>query len=440
MKIRPGRNLIRAAIGVVAIPCLAIVWPAVLWLLPIAVLAIASVSVLEYRRLASQWQLIQVERSMPTTVRRGIAFHVEIAVTSHSNDALHIALRDVVPDSAVPRFAVESLVLTPADKQQVVRTSYVLPLRGRFEFGAVWLRLRGPFNFLEAQQSYPVAQSIKVLPERFGSKEGLKKDERAELLVLDKPMNTRLHGTGTDFESLQEYRLGDDPRRIDWRTTARCRYPVVRRYQIERHRDVMILIDCGRLMGADAGQGSKLDCAVDAGLLLARVALEGGDRCGLGVFDDQVLGYLPPVYGMPFLRWLAEAVYDVQTRWRESDFGPMFATLQRRQSKRSLVVVLSDMVDPETSGRFATSLKRLSQRHVVLLAAIRTPALNAGLATPVESLLDGSRKAVLFRLLRDRQRGLRQLSRAGVQVVDVEPDELVVPLINRFIELRERNL
>jgi uncharacterized protein (DUF58 family) len=302
------------------------------------------------------------------------------------------------------------------------------------------LRLSGRFGLLEGQQSLPCTGRVKVLPEGFSSREGLKPDERAEMMLLDKASRVRQSGVGTEFEMLSEYRSGDDPRRIDWKTSARCRRPVIRRFQVERHRDVMIVIDCGRLMGADAERGTKLDCAVDAALMLCRIALESGDRCGLALFDDQVLGYLPPVSGTRALRGLADAIYNVQSRWRESDFGLMFSTLQSRQAKRSLVVVLSDIVDVETSRRFRTSLATLSRRHIVLFAGLQTPLLRQIVAAPVATLLDGSRKAVTFRILRDREEALSSLRRSGVQVLDVEPSRLTVPLINRFIDLRRHNV
>jgi uncharacterized protein (DUF58 family) len=215
---------------------------------------------------------------------------------------------------------------------------------------------------------------------------------------------------------------------------------VVRRFLVERHRDIMIVIDCGRLMGTDAGRGTKLDCAIDSALMLCRTALNSGDRCGVALFDNQVLGYLPPVSGTKALRTLADSVYGIQSRWRESDFGLMFATLQLRQTKRSLIVILSDIVDADTSTRFRTSLMTLSRRHVVLFAGLQTPFLRETVAAPVTNLLDGARKAVSFRILREREEALHALRRGGVQVLDVEPSRLTVPLINRFIELRRQNV
>jgi uncharacterized protein (DUF58 family) len=202
----------------------------------------------------------------------------------------------------------------------------------------------------------------------------------------------------------------------------------------------MLIIDCGRLMGADAVHGTKLDCAVDSALMLGRTVLEGGDRCGLGLFDDQVLGYLPPVSGSSAMRALTESACSVQSRWREADFTRMFATLQSRQSKRSLLVILSDIIDEATSTRFRASLGTLCRRHVVLFAALQTPLLRQYTRAPVGSMVDGTRHAVAFRLLREREVALQSLRHSGVHVVDVEPNELTIPLINRFIELRQGNL
>jgi uncharacterized protein (DUF58 family) len=174
--------------------------------------------------------------------------------------------------------------------------------------------------------------------------------------------------------------------------------------------------------------------------MLSRVALGEGDRCGLGIFDDQVLGYLPPISGPRAFQTLTESMYNVQSRWRESNFAAMFATLQMRQAKRSLVVILSDIVDEDTSERFRSALASLGRRHVVIFAALKTPLLWEILNAPIGALRDVSQKAVVMRLLRERERALHSVRRTGIHVLDVEPVQLTVPLVNQYIELRERNL
>ena len=185
---------------------------------------------------------------------------------------------------------------------------------------------------------------------------------------------------------------------------------------------------------------ADIDRAVDAALVLARTALKSGDRCGIASYDNQVRSYLPPAAGLPYLKSLTEGVYAAKSEFLESDFGPIFSTLQTRQVKRSLVVVISDVGDVETSEQFRLSLGMLARRHVVLFAALRTPALERVLKEPVTTTLDGARQAVVFRLLREREQAVQTLRHLGVHVLDIEPNKLTVPLVNQFIELRLRNL
>jgi len=71
---------------------------------------------------------------------------------------------------------------------------------------------------------------------------------------------------------------------------------------------------------------------------------------------------------------------------------------------------------------------------------VRTPLLGRVIRTPADDLAEGARQAVALNLLRDRGRTLAALARDGIRVLDVEPGELTLPLINRFIELRGRDL
>ena len=437
--VRPGRRLTLLVSLAAVATLLVLVWVPIAVLIGLALLLLFAAAWWEYQAVQRALAAIEVARAMPTVVGRGLSFPVTLQITNGSSLACSGEVRDVTPDACQPQWAVERFQLGPSARAEVVR-SYRIDRRGEHHFGPVWIRLQGPWRLIDLQKSFDCGGALRVLPETFASREELVKDLGAAVQMLDKIALTREHGNGTEFESLHPFRLGDDPRRIDWRTTARHRMPIVRRYQVERHRDVVILVDCGRLMGAETDRGSKLDCAVDGALNLARVALHGGDRCGMGMFDDRVRGFLKPVSGIASLRALAECVYDLQTEWRESDFTRMFAELQARQSKRSLVVVLSDINDVETSRQFRSALVRLGMRHLVLFAALRTPLLNRVIHQEVSTLLDGARKAVTFRLLRERQQSLHALRRSGVHIVDVEPQQLTLPLVNQFIDLRRRNL
>lgn len=440
MRIRPGRNLLFLLAALACWSLVSFVWPAAGWLTVPVLMAALALCIVEYRALRAALSTIALVREAPALVGRERPFQISLQLTNPTADEWAADVRDEVPAAANPKLWIAHAQLPSAGTRSKISQRFTIPVRGRYQFGPTWVRLRGRFGMLEAQRSIEQTSNVQVVPQSLISSEELAKDSADEVRLLDKLKNSRHRGTGTEFESLEEYRHGDDPRRIDWRATARTRRPVVRRYQIERHRDIMVLVDCGRLMGADAGAGTKLDCAVDAALRLIRVALGGGDRCGLAMFDNEVLGYMSPIAGSKAFSTVVEALYDLKSRWRETDFSPVFARLQSRQTKRSLVIVISDVIDVETSGRYRTSLTMLARRHIVMFAALRTPLLRDYLDAPVEEMLDGFKKAVVIRTLREREQAIHSLRRAGVHVLDVEPQELTAPLINQFIELRQSNL
>lgn len=440
--VRPGPTTLWALLGIVGLAVLQWVFPSTLisLLTVFTILLSGGLALREYRWIIRQHRELQVRRELPNLVGRNLEFGLAWELENRSDFPITGELRDVYPAVAVPRTSTHPFVVEERGGRIELSQQLRIPVRGRFHFGPIWVVLYGSRGWVEVQRPYALTSTIKVLPEQFASRDELLKDQGAELLLRDKTTRTRHHGAGTEYESLVDYREGDDPRRIDWRATARIQRPVVRRFQVEHHRDVMILIDCGRLMGTDTGNGTKLDRAVDAGLVLARVVLQSGDRCGMAIFDNSVRGYLPPVSGVTSLNALAESIYDASSEFRETDFGPMFARLQTRQAKRSLLVVISDISDEETSQQLRASLVSLSQRHVVLFATLRTPLLKQVLAAPTTTLDDAAKKVVTLQLMRERHLSLQSLKHAGVYVLDVEPQQLTVPLINQVITLRAQTL
>lgn len=436
---RPGRHMIRIAGLLAILGTFAFAWEGMLWVFLIAVLVLSALAWRDRQIARTAIGNLSVSRKLPGVVGRDLNFESTLILTNTGTTTIQGEVRDVLPSACVPDWVVHPLELN-ANSTITLATEFRIPIRGEHAFGPVWLRVAGAWGLVEVQHAVECPGVIKVLPETFASSEELQKDVGANLLLLDKVSRSRQVGAGTEFVSLFPFRQGDDPRRIDWRASARQRTPIVRRYQVERHRDVLILIDSGRLMGTLTDRGSKLDCAIDSALNLARIALHGGDRCGIGVFDSSLRGYLAPLAGPKSLSRLVDCVYDLQTEWRETDFTRMFAELKHRQAKRSLLVILSDLGDAETSRMHCAALARLSQQHLVLFAALQTPLLRKVIREETASIQQGAGQAVALRLLRDRSRAIHALKHGGIHVIDTVPQRLTLPLINQFIELRQRNL
>ena len=259
-------------------------------------------------------------------------------------------------------------------------------------------------------------------------------------------------GDGSEFDQLRDYLPGDDHRDVDWKATARHGRPITTTRRAERRRDVVLAIDCGRMMGlgtgapgrADAGllgssggAGTRLDAAVQTALLLAHVAREQGDRVGLATFADRVHTWAPPAAGPAARHRLAADLAAAEARPAYSDFAALVATLRRRRSHRSLVLLFTDLEDPQLAADLASALPPLARRHAVVVISLRDAAL--------DDLADGrvgsSGAAVALaarRLVRERDAHLADLRRRGVTVVHPEPGRLAVAAIDAYLAGKQR--
>jgi len=414
------------------------VWSGAVWLMLVVVASTLALAAADYRFLKRAFDTIRIKRTLPTSAGRGVDCIVSLEILNTSQCRLSGSLRDLPPEGASPEVWQYDVRLGPGE---VLQESYpcLIPERGMHNWDQTHLRLVGFLGFLEGQQAMGEVQGVKVYPE------SAVPDGEYQIFTqleydLKKSASARRRGTGMDFDTIDHFAEGDDPRHIDWPSTARSGEFMVRRYQQDQHREIVILLDCGRLMGAQTSTGTKLDRAVDAALLLFKIAGHRGDSCSFGIYDNQVRGFLLPQRGAGAYKRVLESVYDVGCSFIESDFSVMFSRLQQKQRKRSLVVIISDVVDSDTSGRMRRALAELKKQHVVVFAALRTPALGNFVDQSVDTARDVMRKAVAMRLEQEREKALHQISKTGVIVLDSEPEKLTVPLINQYIRVREQGL
>ena len=247
---------------------------------------------------------------------------------------------------------------------------------------------------------------------------------------------TRQRGEGTDFESLREYRVGDDTARIDWKATARLGKAMSRQYTIEKDHDVMIGIDCGRLMGARFDGMAKFDHAMRAALVLAEVSLRSGDRVGLMVFDAKVRRFVPPGKGSTQLGILLEALHDVESTFEETDFHQAMTHLGTHHRKRSLVVMITDFIDRQTAKPMLLGMEGAARRHACLFVAVEDPTLGECLNEVPQGLHGLASQAVAYGMRQDRREVLELLRNQGVDVVDELPDRLTAPVLNGYLAIK----
>jgi len=386
----------------------------------------------------------QVLREAPATAGLGDPVEARYVVTADWRRT-RVRLFDRLPatverEGAVPLVPIADVRMGGAASELTVPVRLHGRERGVHALGPVALEVEGPLGLMRAVMRWPLGDQITVAPSIAGVR-------RYRLLALQHRLtdlgvrNVRRRGEGTTFSTLREYVPGDDPRRIDWKATARRRSVIVREHTVEQGQTVLIVVDAGRLMTQLAGDLPRFEHALQAALVLADVALHSGDRVGLMLFDDTVRAFVPPARGAETLARLRETLIPAKASLVEPDYAAAFRTLASRHRRRSLVVLFTDVVDPRASAALVAHTTRSAGRHLPVVVALRNDALVAA-ASPAERRTTTAlyESAAAEELLSAREEALQQMRRAGVDVVDASPTQLSAAVINRYLEIKARGV
>ena len=410
----------RAAVALAAIALLALVTGPLLAAMLAAALAGALIADANLARRPPR-----ARRRVPSIVARGVAARLTVELTGEA------AGRRVRVRQA--RTAPE-IELAPQEGDGGLEAELVVRRRGRFTLPPASLRVTGPLGLASWDHAAGEAQELLVYPD-------LPAARRLALAVRSgrfRESGERSRGPlglGTEFESIRDYLPDDDIRQVNWPATVRMGRPMSNQYRVESDRDVICVLDCGRLMAAPlSGGATRLDIAIDAATAVGLVADELGDRCGTVAFDATVQRRLTPRRrgGDALVR----AVFDLQPSTVDSDYELAFATIAG--AKRALVIVFTDLIEEVAARSLVAAVPVLARRHEVVVAGVIDPDLDALLRARPASELDVYRAAAALDVLAARERAAARVRGAGARVLETAPAALSRACVGAYLSAKAR--
>lgn len=392
-------------------------------------------AVAEARRLAKSAPV--VERRIDDRLVVGVENTITLELHNPSPRPVHVMVRDDLPRGWQAEPSEVQVELPPWARRRA-HYQVVPPARGRFTFGDLHLRVEGGARLGAAVVRRPAAAEARVYPNILGPR-SYELMARLGDLRFAGFRSIRVAGGGGEFEHLREYVAGDSYRDLDWKSTAKRRRPVTRVFQQERSQQVMVCIDAGRMMGTRLDGLSKLDHAINAGLLLAWVALRQGDRVGLLVFGNSVHTFVPPGRGAPHYRRLLDAVFDVAAEPTCVDFRRLVEFLRLRVPRRSLLVIFSDLLDTAHARPLADHASVLRKKHLPVCVTMEDPVAGTLADEAAQDDYGAYRRAAAADVLAERAGLEAHLRKAAVGLVQAPPGELAVATVNRYLELKARH-
>ena len=431
----PTLRLIALAAALAALGVCAAIWPALtaIWKAAGVLLALAAGADALVARSA---RLVSAERETPASAALGAWHRIRVKVHNRSGSPADVLVHDHHPARCEARDLPQRVRLA---RRTWVELGYDLkPLtRGELTFGAVEMRVRSPLGLWERRIRSGAEAAVRVYPNfaELSKYALLATDQRlSQIGVLQRPRR----GEGLEFHQLREYREGDMQRQIDWKATARQGKLISREYQDERDQQIMFLIDCGRRLAAHDDALSHFDHVLNAVLLLAYVSVRQGDAAGFLTMSGHAR-FMAPRKSAATVTAMLNQLYDLQPTLSTSDYYAAAVELMTRLRKRTLVVIVSNLRD-EDEDTLAPALALLGRRHLVLFASLREAILSRALKTRVDSFDRALTYAATADYLRNRELAFRRLSRGGTQCLDVEPTELPIALVNRYLDIKRARL
>jgi uncharacterized protein (DUF58 family) len=425
--------LVPLGLAMAALADRSLLWPMLAADTFIALLALADA-------LLARRPLIEVRRTSREVFSIGRSNQVTLELRSRARRRLHVEVTDDLFEHASAPELPLALDLRPGARAEA-HYRVVPRRRGTYALGDHTIRYRSPLGLWTRQLTQPANQPVRIFPDVQAVRD-------YELLARQSrdaaARATRRRGGASEFEALREYQRDDEYRKIDWKATARRHKLIARTYQLERDQSIVFMLDAGRLMTAESDGLSLFDHALNATLMLTYVASRGGDQVGLMTFADRVLTYLPPGPGKSASQRLIRSLFAVHPELVETDYEGAFTSIGPRLRKRSLVVLFTQILDHNAAQQLLRLTRGLLPRHLPLIVLLRDPSLAALVQIEANQFALTDHRpyitAAAAEMLSWRDKTIRDLKRAGALVLDILPRELSPGLINRYLEVKARQM
>ncbi len=378
------------------------------------------------------------ERTVGRIASLGKQTTVELTIANRTAREQFVEIRDSQP-ADLDYEPADFVLKLPPRSRSVVHYQLRARRRGAFTLDQVHLRVRSRGGLWYRYLRYSVPNLLHVYPDigQLSEYALLARTNRLSLLGVRR---TRKIGQDNEFERLRDFTLDDNYKHIDWRSTARRGKLTVKDFQANQSQRLLFLLDCGRMMTNTSDGMTLLDHALNSLLMLSFVALRQGDSVGLLCFSDEVHRYVPPRSGMNQMNRLLHSTFDRFPRLVESRYDEAFLYLTAHARKRSLVVLLTNVIDDVNAGQVQRYLANQVGRHLPLGVLLRDRSMFALADSATESDESLYPAAAAADVLLWRRQVLADLQASGVLTVDVFPDQLTARLVNRYLDIKARHL
>jgi len=400
-------------------------------------LFVVVTSLLDYLILFTRKEPVLVQRELSDRFSNGDQNPVRLVVTNQYPFRIHYRIIDELPDQFQRRDFHLDGELRPGETTEL---SYELrpTQRGEYVFHDINVFIRSPFGLVVRRKILPSEKMVKVLPSFLALRQ-FELMAASHNLAESGSKRVRRLGQSLEFEQIKEYVTGDDIRNINWKATARKGGQLmVNNYTDEKSQQVYCVIDKGRVMKMPFDGMSLLDYAINATLILSRVALIKQDKAGIVTFGDQIGTYLPAGRRAMQMTSILEILYNQQTRFQETDYEKLHALVRTRITQRSLIVLFTNFESLSGLKRELPSIRAIARNHLLLVIFFENTGLKQIQTSGPEDIEGLYIKTIAEKFAYEKRLIVKELNQHGILTILTAPENLTVQTVNKYLEIKAR--
>jgi uncharacterized protein (DUF58 family) len=413
-------------------------WPIVYAFAKTSLLALVVATVADFVLLFRKDKNIFARRVLPEKLSNGDENDIKIFIENYYRFPIRVKVIDEIPfQFQVRDFSYKAGI--PVNGNYVIDYKLRPVKRGGYNFGGLNVYVSSPLGIISRRFVFDNQAMVPVYP-------SFLQMQKYELLAISNNLTEggikrqRKLGHSTEFENIREYVLGNDPRTINWRATARRSDMMVNHYMDERSQQVYCIIDKGRTMQMPFNGLSLLDYAINASLVLANIALKKEDKAGIITFSDKIGTILKAKKKRSQMHFILDTLYNQRTKYQESDFEMLYAQIRHNLHQRALLVLFSNFGSVSALYRQLPYLRKIASNHLLVVVFFEDTELDKILESRPNNTEQVFIKTIAEQFMFEKKQMVKELEAVGIHAILTPPDGLTVNVLNKYLELKARRL
>ncbi|CAM1368840.1 conserved hypothetical protein [Tenacibaculum litopenaei] len=412
--------------------------PFFFWIAKLGVFFLVLLTLVDMLLLFSTKNALQLERILPERLSNGDDNTVQLHLTSKYKFKVKAEILEELPF----QFQLHNFSLTESlTRNKTVQIDYIVSpkKRGEYNFGRVNIFITTPFQLASKKFELGTEKTLKCYPSFLKIQDFSLKAISNNLTAIGSRKIRRL-GHSLEFEQIKEYVSGDDIRTLNWKATAKRNQLMVNQYIDEKSQPVYAIIDKGRTMQMDFDKLHLLDYAINATLALSNIILSKQDKAGMLTFAESVDNFVVAEQRRSQMNLISDALYNVKTKFIEADYSLLYATIKRKITSRSLLLLYTNFETIDALNRQLPYLRAIAKNHLLIVIFFENTELINFTEQKAKTDSDVYDKVIAEKFMYEKKQIANELRKYGIQSVLSTPGNLTGNTINKYLEIKSRGL